>query len=91
MNNEWYTPHKYIEAAREVLGEIDLDPASCAFANQVVKAKQFFTKRREWLDVPLVWADLVKSSLQQNTPGAGEQSGILYALSARAVPALQCD
>jgi hypothetical protein len=29
---------------REVLGEIDLDPASCADANKIVRAKQFFTQ-----------------------------------------------
>lgn len=28
IRDDWMTPAKYIEAAREVLGEIDLDPAS---------------------------------------------------------------
>jgi ParB family transcriptional regulator, chromosome partitioning protein len=41
-NNEWYTPPEYLAAAREVLGTIDLDPASCAFANQIVQATTYF-------------------------------------------------
>jgi hypothetical protein len=43
-NYEWYTPAEIIEAARVVLGEIDLDPASCGFANQIVRAKTFYSK-----------------------------------------------
>jgi DNA N-6-adenine-methyltransferase (Dam) len=52
-HNEWYTPAKYIEAVREVLGDIDLDPASSAQANAVVRAGEIFTQfddglAREW-------------------------------------------
>jgi hypothetical protein len=41
---EWFTPSIYIEKARRVLGQIDLDPASCADAQTVVNARYFFTK-----------------------------------------------
>lgn len=49
MGNEWYTPKKYIDAAREVLGEIDLDPASCEWANEMIRAKKFYTKEQNGL------------------------------------------
>lgn len=41
-NIEWYTPAKYVELARKVLGVIDLDPASCEHANKTVKAVTYF-------------------------------------------------
>jgi ParB family chromosome partitioning protein len=60
--NEWYTPPQYIEAARQVLGIIDLDPASNQQAQATVSAERFFTKDddgltqewhgRVWLNPP---------------------------------------
>jgi phage N-6-adenine-methyltransferase len=48
--NEWYTPPEYIEAAREAMGSIDLDPASCEVAQANVKAKRHFTIDDNGLD-----------------------------------------
>jgi hypothetical protein len=51
-SNEHYTPPEVVEAARYTLGgEIDLDPASCALANTVVKARCFMAEGsldRDW-------------------------------------------
>jgi ParB family chromosome partitioning protein len=51
-SNEWYTPHSYIQAVKEVLGGIDLDPASCAEANQTVGARYFYDKEDDGLAQP---------------------------------------
>ena len=40
---EWYTPSIYIEAAREVMGSIDVDPASSEVADKTVKATKYYT------------------------------------------------
>jgi phage N-6-adenine-methyltransferase len=51
--NEWFTPVEYIEAARLVLEEIDLDPASNPIAQEWIKANEYFTRaddglKHEW-------------------------------------------
>lgn len=49
-NQEWFTPLDVITAVHDVLGQIDLDPASCPTANETVKAKKFFSKENSGLD-----------------------------------------
>ena len=43
-NNEWYTPARYIHSAREVMGSIDLDPASnFDVNNRTINATKFYS------------------------------------------------
>jgi phage N-6-adenine-methyltransferase len=46
---EWYTPRPYLDAAIEVMGGIDLDPASSKQAQAHVKAAQYFTVETDGL------------------------------------------
>jgi ParB family chromosome partitioning protein len=41
--NEWYTPEEYIIAAKELMKNIDVDPASSDIANQTVIATKYYT------------------------------------------------
>ncbi len=87
--NEWYTPRQYVEAAVEVLGAIDVDPASCEEANKVVQATTIYdadtdglTREwpgRVWLNPP--YGDLagkfIERLVQQYTEGPTEAAIVL--------------
>jgi phage N-6-adenine-methyltransferase len=81
-DNEWFTPPEFIELARNVMGEIDLDPASHRAAQKLVHAKRFFTlgddgltkewTGRVWLNPPYAqpaighFVDKLVSSVSSN-------------------------
>lgn len=51
---EWLTPPRYIEVVRQVLGGIDLDPASTAQANTWIKAERYYTADMDGLSQPWI-------------------------------------
>lgn len=51
-NTSWYTQPRLIEAARRTMGSIELDPSSCAEANQIVRAERFHTEETDGLTQP---------------------------------------
>lgn len=48
-NDEWMTPPEIIKRVRQVLGQIDQDPASSALANETVQAVAYYTKETDGL------------------------------------------
>ncbi len=67
LSDEWYTPAIIIESARKVLGTIDLDPASCTTANEVVKATHFYSQAVDGLNIMHPW----QGKLWMNPPYGG--------------------
>jgi phage N-6-adenine-methyltransferase len=67
---EWYTPDEYLDLVRDVLGMIDLDPASSDRAQKIVKADKFFTIKTDgltqewngkvWLNPPYMQPHIAK-------------------------------
>ena len=85
-DNEWYTPAEYIESAREVMGSIDLDPASNDYANQTVKAGEYYTEDDDglahewfgniWMNPPYS-AKLIKPFIDKLIASNFEQAVVL--------------
>lgn len=55
QGDEWGTPSRYLEAAREVYGGIELDVASNARAQELVRADRYFTAENSALDDGVTW------------------------------------
>ncbi len=89
-NNEWYTPARYIELARQVMGGIDTDPASSEVANCTVRAARIFTQDddgrtqtwtgRVWMNPPYAQpliADFAEAVASKYETGEIEQACVL--------------
>ena len=72
-SNEWYTPARYAEVIRELLGTIDVDPASNALANQVIQATTYYDVQSNGLDKE--WHGRVFLNPPYGYDGATRQKG----------------
>jgi ParB family chromosome partitioning protein len=80
---EYYSPRDIVEAARAMYGGIELDPASCKAANEVVRATNFYSIRdnglalpwygRIWINPPFPWKPWVPKLLAEWQIGNVEQ------------------
>jgi len=49
---EWFSPQDIVDRARRVMGGIDLDPASCVQANEIVRAAKYYDQSADGLLQP---------------------------------------
>lgn len=78
-NFEWYTPPYITNAVAELLGGIELDPASNELANKFVGAQRYFTKEQNSLEL-----DWKAETLWLNHPfSKGEKACKKYKSEAR--------
>jgi phage N-6-adenine-methyltransferase len=87
---EWYTPPEFIEAARQVMGGIDLDPASNDLAQEVVRASTYHTAEtdglaqewtgRVWLNPPYAAGEIdrfISKLVAEHTAGRVTEAVLL--------------
>lgn len=74
-SDDWYTPLEIIDAAREAMGTIDLDPATSVVAQRAIQATQWYTKAQDGLRTDLPWV----GNTWLNPPyGRGESSATAF-------------
>ena len=91
-SDEHNTPSYLIEAAREILGAIDLDPMSNDLANETVRATTYYTREDEglskdwfgnvWLNPPFSLADKAVEKLINSYEEGAVTSAVLLIKSA---------
>jgi len=54
IDRSYYTPNYIIEAIKEVMGEIDIDVASCKAAQKRIQAKMYYDEKIDGLKQPWV-------------------------------------
>lgn len=69
-SSEYGTPVWLVEAIRQLMGEIDLDPFSSEAHNRTVRAKRFFSKKQNAFDCS--W---LCETMLVNPPGGGRRLG----------------
>lgn len=75
-SDEWYTPPAVIALVRRVLGTIDLDPASCAYAQKhVVRATVWYDREANGLE--RAWLGRVFLNPPYSSPLVGQFTGKL--------------
>lgn len=89
--DDYYTSEEVIAAARRLMGDIDLDPASHVVANTVVQAKRFFNQAengllqewsgRLWINPPFSqWKQWVPKIIGEWRSGRIEEMCVLSAM-----------
>ena len=77
-DNEWYTPKPYIDAARAVMGNIDIDPASSDEANKIVQASKIYTAedsglKHDWAKITWINPSLCSCGIQPSVIDWGHE------------------
>lgn len=87
-DGDFYTHRRLIEPARHTMGVINLDPASCREANEIVQAERFFNAAENgllqewqgnvWLNPPFgLWAGWTAKALSEWRSGRVSQMCLL--------------